>query len=252
MFTVVFILMFLSAVLLMLGLMKPAWAKQKSRGRVFVIYGLATVALFITAIILTPEEGVNNGQESQQATEAGEEDDSTAGQSETEESVFASATVHDYEVVQEQNSSIPGRERRTLSIVAPTAETQLDRAATVRQALLDLEERTGAEAMTVWLIMHEQLVGYGLNYASGNYIPDGCGFSGQDCGGDVWSILATDETASPEQIQVAINWDEHSDSFLDENGLVDEEAYIPYLAEQLGIDEAEVRFPVVTLDRVDQ
>ena len=142
--------------------------------------------------------------------------------------------THEFTVVEDGDSSFPGRARRRVIIVAPTALTREDRIATLVEAV----KRT-------WRKHHSQFIGIMLlpfessfsSVARIEYAPDGCGVSGKDCTGRVWKAYASDAIFTPEHAQISIAWQNNRDRFMemdDDYGFefLNEDRLKAFLAEQ--------------------
>ena len=87
-----------------------------------------------------------------------------------------------------------------------------------------------AAAIQVWNEHYQDFTTLFLRpYESGfpiariEYVPDGCGITGEDCTGEIWTgAYSTDAVFTQEQIELGIAWEESRDDFMEdrEYGLV--------------------------------
>ena len=90
---------------------------------------------------------------------------------------------HAYTITREVDSTFSGRRRITLNIYAPTAATDSDRLATVKQAALDYSRSADIDAIAVRQFQPAETGGAVARVV---YSPDGCGWIGEKCTGEVW------------------------------------------------------------------
>lgn len=148
--------------------------------------------------------------------------------------------AHSYRVIRTADYSFPGRKRVRRVIVSPNAKSFADRAVTGIQAAKDLRESADADQASIWLELHEDLTGSGLQLALVTYTPDGKGNSGED-DGPVWEVESSGIQPSQQEVEVAVEWQRHRDEFRDATGLVDEEKLREYLSENLGLPLQDLR-----------
>lgn len=157
------------------------------------------------------------------------------------ESSSLAGEAKDYKQVSYSDTSIGNRARGQVWIIAPDALSKEDRAATVWQAAQDLRKNYNADLMQVFLLPHERFEGYGIHYATALYVPDGCGISGQNCGGDVWNIRSTERSIDEHDIQVWISWQDSAHEFTDQSsGIINEDALAAELADSFGLSQDEI------------
>ncbi|WP_051219408.1 DUF4875 domain-containing protein [Oceanobacter kriegii] len=147
-----------------------------------------------------------------------------------------------YTVLSKQDTSVANRDRLRWIIIAPQAVTLDDRAATAVQAAKDLQSQTGADLADVWLEVGEFSVGQGRQLAQATFIPDGCGNSGQDCGGQAWQVSATDVQLTEQQISIWKAWYQERSKF-QVDGLTDEAALKAHLAKRFKVTPDQISLP---------
>ena len=213
------ILFFIAAVA---GLIKPAWVKQASRGKGFLIYFGGSFLLAIGAGMMAPESGDQEGGKSAEPQ----------------------AQAHSYRVFKAEDFNFtPVGQRRSLRwhIISPNAKLFADRAITVIQAAKELMQEaqgaTEADEARIWLEVHEDLTGTGRVLASARYNPDGKGNSRM-----VWEVESSDIELSEQQIQVLLIWEQHAEEFRDESGVLDEEGLKNYIAKKLTLQDVRLAF----------
>lgn len=160
--------------------------------------------------------------------------------------------VQNYEIVDEDEISFLGRDRYRISITAPEALSRADRAATAAKAALDYQLENSADLVMVWLEMDAAFSGKGHQLAIVTYIPDGCGNSGEECGGDKWEARASDYQISHNEIYIMKAWYENISKFRID-GLVDEPRLKEYISKKLKVDRSEIVIPsygVVGLEKM--
>ena len=211
---------------LIAGLIKPEWLKLVSRKQVLKFYGSAFLVVAFVVGVMSPQPGDQPIMV-----------DGVAGK------------VHAFQVIKGEDFSFPGRSRVSWAITAPTAETKADRAATVKEAAIQLQEKENADLVSVWLEVGSFAVGKGNSLARATYIPDGCGNSGKDCDGNKWNLEATDMQLTDQQLLVWKSWEQHRDKFK-EDGLVNEQKLVAFLAEKLNLPEDQITLPWIMLDNI--
>lgn len=88
-----------------------------------------------------------------------------------------------YTITREVDSSFGSRTRATLNIYAPTATTYADRYATVQKAAQDYIRATRIDVVAVRQFEPSET---GSAVARVVYSPDGCGWAGDKCTGEIW------------------------------------------------------------------
>jgi Zn finger protein HypA/HybF involved in hydrogenase expression len=158
-------------------------------------------------------------------------------------------TAQPYTVLSKQDISVGNRDRLRWVITAPQAITLDDRAATAVQAAKDLQSQTGADLADVWLEVGEFSVGQGRQLAQATYIPDGCGNSGQDCGGEKWQVRASDLQLTEQQIAIWKAWYQERGKF-QVNGLTNEDRLKAHLAKRFGVPVSQIGLPFMDMQKV--
>ncbi|EGG0282947.1 DUF4875 domain-containing protein [Salmonella enterica] len=205
------------------GLIKPAWIKQETRGRVLKFYGLGMLALLLLiGLVADPVE---------------------------QAPAVAKGVAHEYQVIGKDDTSFAGRKRLRWVITAPTALTQADRAETAKAAAKALQDQTDADLAQVWLEVAPFAAGQGSQLAMATYTPDGCGASGKDCDGKKWDVEASDVQLTQEQLAVWKAWRENRDQFM-EDGMVNEERLKSFLANKFGTTPDKITLPWVSREKV--
>ena len=153
-----------------------------TRKRAAIAWVASFVLLFIGAALSPnpkPEElAMQQGTAERVGAERG------SGQEQARQAEAVSWTAHNYQVVENEGISAPRRERRRIRILAPTAVTREDRAATAVDAAIQEHRTTWPDFVVVFL----ELVPFefGNVVARVDYAPDGCGVSGDNCTRTPW------------------------------------------------------------------
>ncbi|MDV5392247.1 DUF4875 domain-containing protein [Shewanella xiamenensis] len=244
--TVLALLFLASSTICVIGLLKPSLAGKATRGQVFKFYGLGAIAfLFLFAVFMEPVEPSPDT-----ATAQAEQQPEVKAPIEQAPAV-TKPVAHKYQVVAEENTSMPGRERLRWRIVAPSALTQLDRAETAKAAAKDLQEKTGADFTHIFLEAAEFTAGFGNVLAIVTYAPDGCGVTGKDCTGKKWEVSASATQLSDTQMAVWKAWIENREKFMPD-GYVDEDRLKEFLAKKFDTTPDKITLPWVERDDIAQ
>ena len=99
-------------------------------------------------------------------------------------------TAHAYTVVREEDISSSIRIRRRIWIVAPTAQTPESRIATLMEAAIHVHRQSYPQFLSAFLLPFDTADDA---MAMISYAPDGCGVSGSDCTGDMWTDARTSD-----------------------------------------------------------
>jgi hypothetical protein len=141
-------------------------------------------------------------------------------------------------------ASSPKKTRKnSFMIYSPEALSRIDRAATAKQAALDLKEEYRAVVVSVFIEATAESAGRGINFARLTYFSDGCGFAGQTCDGKKWSISASDTVFTEEQFLILREWVKNKDRFLNKDGDLNEEKLTTFLSKKLKIKEDNITLP---------
>ncbi len=147
--------------------------------------------------------------------------------------------VKDYTVAKEKDISSSNRLRRHLWIVAPTALTPESRIATLMEAAVRVHREQHPQYIGAFLLPFESS---GDPMARIKYAPDGCGVSGSDCTGEMWTDAAASESAlTPMQLVIRKDWDANRDRFKDTDGFVEEPRLYQFLANKHNMTTKAVR-----------
>ncbi len=144
-----------------------------------------------------------------------------------------------YTVVKDEDISSGGRNRRRLRIVSQKASTPESQIATLMQAAIEVQRKEHSQFIAAWLLPFETATGAMTMI---NYAPDGCGVSGKDCTGEMWTDARVPlGVLTPEQIAVGKDWEKHEDRFKDADGLPDDGRLYKFLARQRNTDVDSLR-----------
>lgn len=112
----------------------------------------------------------------------------------------ASDHIKRYSILKQDDVSFPGRKRMSYFIVAnERMASPDDYAFTARKAAQDFVLETGADVVTVFLEIDEQIQGRGLSVSIVNYFADGKGYSG-NAESKVWSTSAASNPPSKKEL----------------------------------------------------
>ena len=160
----------------------------------------------------------------------------TPPQTEGKQEIDDKWTVHEYKILANKDISSFSRSRRRIHILAPTALTREDRIATLVDAAGRIHRRDYPAFIAAFLVGFEsqgKALAVGDVIAMGNYASDGCGVSGDDCTGEMWTEMrASDVTFTSEQEAIRQAWFTHEGEFLDANGLPDDTRLVGFLAQK--------------------
>lgn len=166
--------------------------------------------------------------------------------------VSSTSKAHDFQVIEKDDLSFPGRKRWRWTIVAPTALTKEDRAETAKEAARQLQEETGADLADIWFEVAPFAKGQTHNQlALATYIPDGCGSSGEDCNGVQWEVSASDTQLTEQQVLVWTNWRRYREEFI-VDGLLNEAKLKAYLSEKLNLPEDQIGLPWIVMEKISE
>lgn len=165
------------------------------------------------------------------------------------------AQAVEYRTIETSDLSFPGRKRMRAAILAPAASTVEQRAQTALKAAVDLQERTGADAVKVVLEISPALAGQRLMLAIGEYAPDLRGWTGfgPHLNGS-WQASATAETIPERAVEIATLWLESEGKFQKDDGsggtTTDGAALNDYVAETMDIEPDAVRQALLDLSKI--
>jgi hypothetical protein len=124
------------------------------------------------------------------------------------------------------------KRRATIRIISSTANSKADRAATVKQAVLDSYKKTGIPVISAYLELDPAFKGQGAHVADATYFSAGCGFSAKDCDGIEWKLDASDVQISERQLSMALDWEKYKARFTDKNNELNEAKLEAFLAKK--------------------
>ena len=164
-----------------------------------------------------------------QASLASETSKKVASNAELDEglrSELDSWVAHEYAIVEEQDISTGLRKRVRVSITSPDAVTPESRVMTAMEAAVHVHRKAELpQFVTVFL----QQAGVSTTHtlAKVDFAPDGCGVSGDDCTGDIWTgISASLSRLTEEEIAIANAWNEYEPQFWETVGeKIEDEAH---------------------------
>ena len=189
--------------------------------------------LVVLSVLLGPPTDEDRAQQATEgASDAGSDVLAGTPQSAPEPSGWL---AHDFEIDSEEDISSSVRVRHRAWIIAPTALTPDDRVATMMTAARQLWQAHGAQHVSVFLLPYSGAFGP-LGRVS--FAPDGCGVSGSDCSGELWTDAGvSDVVFTDEQMAVRIAWRDNRDMFVEPGeygGMLNEERLIAFLADEFG------------------
>ncbi|PAX78268.1 hypothetical protein CIK43_18930 [Citrobacter sp. TSA-1] len=150
-----------------------------------------------------------------------------------------------YSLVDKDDISYAGRERYKISIVSPDSQSLEERAATVKNAAIELQKKTGADFVSVLLLPTENSKGKGYVLAMADYSPDGCG-TGEKCDNKKLVVSASDVVLAKSQLQSISLWNEYKKKFAGSDGVLDikeEKRLKQFISKQLNIPVKDVFVP---------
>ncbi|MBG6243205.1 MAG: hypothetical protein EKE20_15960 [Candidatus Symbiopectobacterium sp. Dall1.0] len=157
-----------------------------------------------------------------------------------------------YEILKREDKSKRDTNRVTsFWISSPDAVDLSSRAATVKKAAEDLQQKINVPIVLVYLTINKEGMGMGYNLAIARYFSDGCKYSGDECDDVIWSVEATSEVITPEQIRILSEWYNNRKMFLDKENNLNEEKLISFLSKKLKIPTSEILLPYFTTEKVN-
>jgi len=152
----------------------------------------------------------------------------------------------DYQIIDLDDMSFPGRIRISLDILAPEATTREQFSATAAKAAIDIQKKHRADIVTVFLNPSEVVIGTGNWYSRAVYAPDKGGYSGKEHGHKL-EVDVVDEVPSQKGIDILNAWYYFSPKFKNSDGLTDEDALRAYIGKKLEIEDPHL--PYMQYDR---
>lgn len=157
-----------------------------------------------------------------------------------------------YEILKREDKSKRDTNRVTsFWISSPDAVDLASRAATVKKAAEDLQQKINVPIVLVYLTINKESMGMGYNLAIARYFSDGCQYSGDECDDVIWSVEATSEAITPEQIRILSEWYNNRKMFLDKENNLNEEKLILFLSKKLKIPTSEISLPYFPTEKVN-
>ena len=155
--------------------------------------------------------------------------------------VEAGWVAHDFEIDSEEDISSSVRARHRVWIVAPTALTPDDRVATMMVAAQQAWQTHGTQYVAVFLYPHRDAF---APLGRISFAPDGCGVSGSDCSGEMWTDAGvSDVVFTDEQLAAHIAWRDNRDMFMEPGEFgetLNEARLIAFMADEFGTTPAEI------------
>lgn len=120
---------------------------------------------------------------------------------------------HEYKIVETKDISSANRKRIRLRIYAPTAKTPEARIATAMEAAVLVHRKEKfPQFLTVFVEATQAPIGNVL--AKIDFAPDGCGVSGKDCTGEMWTkARASVGVVTQRQIAIINAWRKNEEAF---------------------------------------
>ena len=165
---------------------------------------------------------------------------------EIENDLSIKTDIH-YTIFSKNDFSFNGRERLRFVIIAPSAFSKIQRAIVVKKAAIDLQVKTNADLIDVWLAADEKIANLSYQLATASYTPDGCGNSGEDCDGNQFEIKVTDKIFTDLEISVLLDWYKYRDDF-NQSSVFDEAGLKSYIAEKNKTTVENVGLPFIYLE----
>lgn len=187
-------------------------------------------------------------------TKGGEADESAHIENKKNEVKFVReiGEAHEYTVIEKAARLEKANNRiESFRILSPNSKTKEDRAATVKKAAQDLHLKYNIPVVNVFLEATKASAGGGYILAIANFFSDGCQYSGADCNDVIWTISASGEQLSDQQLKIIDEWSKSRKRFVTKDGRLDEAALTKAVAKRLGIQEKDVELPFITKDKVN-
>ncbi len=218
------------------GLINPTWAQLPHRKMSVAVWALSVVLAVAGGSLLPSDdstEGTDSGMNNPTGVATADERPAIVPEPDW--------TAHAYTVVREEDISSSIRIRRHLWIVAPMAQTPEARIATLMEAAIHVHRQSYPQFLSAFLLPFDTAEGP-IAMARISYAPDGCGMSGSDCTGDMWTdAAASDGVITATQLVIRKDWGANSDRFKDADGLVDEPRLYQFLADKHSMTAEAVR-----------
>lgn len=146
-----------------------------------------------------------------------------------------------YSIFHEGDFSFAGRKRMEWWVTSPEAKSFEERAQTAIKAAIDLQKKSNADMVSIWLEISPSIAGSGNQFAVARYAPDGAGISGvKKVDNWTWEVEATGDIPDQQSVTMAELWYHNRPSFLLKNGLTDEPKLKAAIAKKLGIKADQV------------
>jgi hypothetical protein len=148
-----------------------------------------------------------------------------------------------YELIEQSDLSVAGRERREFKIYSPGSSTIDELAHTSMGAALYYQDAIEAAVTYVRLYQTKDAIDADLPGALVDYAPDGRGNSGdQDW---TWKVSTLSVQINSLELKVKKSWEANKHKFIESDGLVNEEELTSFIANQLNIPVSAVKLPVL-------
>ena len=130
--------------------------------------------------------------------------------------------------------------------------TREDRVATAMDAAIQEHRKTWPDFVVVFLALVP--FEFGNVVAQVDYAPDGCGVSGDNCTGEIWSdVRAAEGLPTPEQLEIWKAWVRHEETFREgEHELVNEERLREFLAKNFNTTPDRIQDQMIAVLTVQQ
>ena len=210
-------------------------------GQVFFV-----VCLLVVVVVFAPQ----TKEEPSEQTDSIPEQADSISPLQTQE-VEDQWQVHEFKIFDNTDFGFYGRSRQRIHVLAPTATTREDRIATLVDAVAEFYRKDYPDFISAMLFggsFESESGGYNP-IAMIDYVPDGCGLSGDDCTGEIWvDARASDVTYTAEQVAIEQAWKTHREDFLDTNGMLQEGRLTEFLAQEFNTTSDHIKLSFVILE----
>ena len=237
------LLALLFLVMAVVGLIKPSWVKQDSRGKAFG-GGLVLFILFsIGAGLLAPASDKTTEGKNDTAQEKVDEVSPKVADTPVVKQSKPIAKAHGYKVIGARDYSIKANSRKGGQWhIVSDAVSKADRAATMMMAAQDLlKELNNGQVASIWFYLDEGYYKHGNGQVGRTiYVPDGKGERGEQENVSVWEVMVSDTRLTTQQRSIIDAWYQHTDQFKDNNNIVDEAKLDAFLTKKLNVTQKEI------------
>lgn len=158
--------------------------------------------------------------------------------------------IHKYTIVNNRDYSFRGRKRLGWTITSPSAITKEDRAVTVMQAAKDLQQKTNADQVEIFLVIDGLDSAHGMPLAVVAYTPDGKGNSG-NIDAPIWEVEVSEQNLTQLEKDITLSWYKHKQKFIKSDGLTDEKGLENAVSKELNIPVGQVNLPWIKRIKMD-